>query len=177
MNHLGDMVSLGMKYLGDMVSLEMNHLGDMVSLEMNHLGDMVAYRGAVKALGGDLSSLYLVSIEELKRVFFLHSSSLFWSNEKTPVSLQTSEEVMEKMSGLQVPMNSERGVAEALDLGTPKLPKSIDYRKKGMVTPVKNQVRLKPTVSFSHPVGEIFKVLAQCRCSFVAVKAFSRPGS
>lgn len=55
--------------------------------------------------------------------------------------VQTSEEVSEKMTGLLVPMNSERSFTMALDDQVSKLPKSVDYRKKGMVTAVKNQVR------------------------------------
>ncbi|CAK6967811.1 cathepsin K-like [Scomber scombrus] len=51
----------------------------------------------------------------------------------------TSEEVAEKMTGLQVPMNSDRSFTMALDDKVSKLPKSIDYRRKGMVSPVKNQ--------------------------------------
>ncbi|XP_028280700.1 cathepsin K [Parambassis ranga] len=50
----------------------------------------------------------------------------------------TSEEVVEKMTGLQIPLNREPGHTADLD-GVSKLPKSIDYRKKGMVTSVKNQ--------------------------------------
>lgn len=57
--------------------------------------------------------------------------------------MQTSEEVVEKMTGLQVPMNSERSFTMSLDDKVSKLPKYVDYRKKGMVTPVKNQVRAK----------------------------------
>lgn len=55
--------------------------------------------------------------------------------------MQTSEEVAEKMTGLQVPMTHERSFTMALDDNVSKLPKFLDYRKKGMVTPVKNQVR------------------------------------
>ena len=57
------------------------------------------------------------------------------------LSMQTSEEVVEKMTGLQVPMNSDRSFTMSLDDKVSKLPKSIDYRRKGLVTPVKNQVR------------------------------------
>lgn len=55
--------------------------------------------------------------------------------------MQTSEEVSEKMTGLLVPDNSDRSFTMALDDSVQKLPKSVDYRKKKMVTPVKNQVR------------------------------------
>lgn len=55
--------------------------------------------------------------------------------------MQTSEEVSEKMTGLQIPVNRERGFTMDLDDNVTKLPKYIDYRKRGMVTPVKDQVR------------------------------------
>ncbi|XP_076593711.1 cathepsin K [Chaetodon auriga] len=51
----------------------------------------------------------------------------------------TSEEVSEKMTGLQIPMMHERSFTMALDDDVSGLPKYVDYRKKGMVTSVKNQ--------------------------------------
>lgn len=55
--------------------------------------------------------------------------------------MQTSEEVYEKMTGLVVPMTRERNFTMALDNSVQRLPKYLDYRKKKMVTSVKNQVR------------------------------------
>nr|XP_033497524.1 cathepsin K [Epinephelus lanceolatus] len=51
----------------------------------------------------------------------------------------TSEEVSEKMTGLLVPVNRERSFTMDLDDRVTRLPKTVDYRKKGMVTAVKNQ--------------------------------------
>lgn len=51
----------------------------------------------------------------------------------------TSEEVAEKMTGLLIPLNTERSFTMALDEKVHNIPKSVDYRKKGMVTSVKNQ--------------------------------------
>lgn len=45
------------------------------------------------------------------------------------------------MTGLLVPMNREPSFTMDLDDKVSKIPKSVDYRKKGMVTSVKNQVR------------------------------------
>ncbi|XP_029959711.1 cathepsin K [Salarias fasciatus] len=49
----------------------------------------------------------------------------------------TSEEVVDKMTGLQIPIN--RNYTVDLDHQRVHIPKSIDYRKKKMVTSVKNQ--------------------------------------
>lgn len=57
-----------------------------------------------------------------------------------PLCSQTQEEVVERMTGLQMPLNPEPRVPMETDGSLIKLPKSVDYRKKGMVTSVKNQV-------------------------------------
>lgn len=45
------------------------------------------------------------------------------------------------MTGLLVPLNDQRNVTMALGNSIERLPKHLDYRKKGIVTAVKNQVR------------------------------------
>ncbi|KAF6719123.1 Cathepsin K [Oryzias melastigma] len=51
----------------------------------------------------------------------------------------TQEEVVETMTGLQMPLNPAPRVPMDTDGSLIRLPKSVDYRKKGMVTSVKNQ--------------------------------------
>uniref|UniRef100_A0A3Q3IZW4 Uncharacterized protein n=1 Tax=Monopterus albus TaxID=43700 RepID=A0A3Q3IZW4_MONAL len=51
----------------------------------------------------------------------------------------TPEEVINTMTGLRVPQIHQRNSTTALNYSEANLPKSIDYRKKGMVTSVKNQ--------------------------------------
>lgn len=83
-------------------------------LAMNHLGDMVSPDGG---------------------------SGLARRSPTCCPFAQTSEEVLEKMTGLLPPRADRRNATAALNSSVQKLPRSLDYRKKGAVTAVKDQVR------------------------------------
>ncbi|XP_035248384.1 cathepsin K [Anguilla anguilla] len=51
----------------------------------------------------------------------------------------TTEEVVEKMTGLEVPLFRDSNSTFIPDLSKRRLPKYVDYRKLGYVTPIKNQ--------------------------------------
>lgn len=59
--------------------------------------------------------------------------------------------------GLQVPMNRDPRNIMTLEDKLYRLPKSVDYRKKGMVTPVKDQVRAKNWKVMASTVCEVTK--------------------
>lgn len=73
---------------------------------------------------------------DVSHIFIRDSSSL-----SSGLFPQTSEEVLEKMTGLLVPLNDQRNVSVALSNSIERLPTHLDYRKKGIVTAVKDQVR------------------------------------
>uniref|UniRef100_G3PJL8 Cathepsin K n=1 Tax=Gasterosteus aculeatus TaxID=69293 RepID=G3PJL8_GASAC len=79
-------------------------------------------------------NMLMIEAHNQEAALGIHSYSLGMNH----LGDMTSEEVTEKMTGLLVP-DSERRFPMDLDDGVSALPKSIDYRKKGMVTPVKNQ--------------------------------------
>ncbi|XP_030013938.1 cathepsin K-like [Sphaeramia orbicularis] len=99
------------------------------SKEYNHLDE----EGIRRAIWE--KNLRMIEAHNQEAELGMHSYTLAMNH----LGDMTSEEVSEKMTGLQVPLNTERSFTMALDDTVHNIPKSVDYRKKGMVTPVKNQ--------------------------------------
>lgn len=98
-----------------------------------------AHPCAIKPWGGDSGSHWILKYLRVK----VKCSEPKGFKKMLTVSLftQTSEEMSEKLNGLLVPLNQERNFTMKLNNSVHQMPKYLDYRKKGMVTPVRNQVR------------------------------------
>lgn len=82
---------------------------------------------------------------------------------------QTSEEVYEKMTGLTVPLNRQRNTTMALGDTMHRMPKYLDYRKKRMVTSVKNQVSARHTFTLSQ-----YLMITEVCCLIILVQQIQK---
>ncbi|XP_018620289.2 cathepsin K [Scleropages formosus] len=80
-------------------------------------------------------NLQLIEVHNREYELGMHSYELGMNH----LGDMTAEEVAEKMTGLQVPPVRNRNATFAPDSSLKRLPKFIDYRKLGYVTPVRNQ--------------------------------------
>ncbi|XP_034030269.1 cathepsin K [Thalassophryne amazonica] len=81
-------------------------------------------------------NMLMIEAHNLEAALGMHSYELGMNH----LGDMTSEEVVEKMTGLLIPTNPESGLNTMhINTTVQKLPKSIDYRKKGLVTSVKDQ--------------------------------------
>ncbi|NWX93082.1 CATS protein, partial [Nothoprocta ornata] len=85
------------------------------------------------------SNLRLVMLHNLERSLGLHSYELAMNH----LADMSSEEVAALLSGLEAPMPQNRSSSWRPRVGS-RAPATMDWREKGCVTPVKNQVRPPP---------------------------------
>uniref|UniRef100_H3CKZ4 Cathepsin K n=1 Tax=Tetraodon nigroviridis TaxID=99883 RepID=H3CKZ4_TETNG len=80
-------------------------------------------------------NMHVVEAHNQEAALGMHSYELAMNH----LGDMTSEEVLEKMTGLLVPMVDQRNATMALNGSVQRLPRNLDYRKKGAVTAVKDQ--------------------------------------
>lgn len=80
-------------------------------------------------------NMRMIEAHNLEAALGIHSYELGMNQ----LGDMTTEEVAEKMTGLLLPMQRNSSNTMALDDKVERLPKTVDYRKKGMVSSVKNQ--------------------------------------
>ena len=110
--------------------LAMNHLGDLVSMLATAFGVLFF----VLFFTGGLWKLQMYVI--LKTTWHVDVEK----RENWHICLQTTEEILSNLTGTIVPPNLESSPSNYVGVNV-SLPRSVDWRDKGLVTEVKMQVR------------------------------------
>ncbi|XP_066538545.1 cathepsin K [Hoplias malabaricus] len=125
-----------------LLSSTLAHSFDSVSLDSEWENWKVTHRKEYNGLGEENirravweKNMRLIDAHNQEYELGLHSYELGMNH----LGDMTVEEVAENLMGLQVPMDSDPMNMYFPDESLERLPKSIDYRKLGYVSPVKNQ--------------------------------------